>query len=69
MFNAVAWFGLATIVFALSRSMIISFFALVLLRWSDMLSVVIRSSLVQLETPDEMRGRVSELIPCRGVVG
>src|SRR6266568_1473265 len=59
MFNAVIWFGLATIVFALSRSMIISFLALVLLGWADMLSVVIRSSLVQLETPDEMRGRVS----------
>jgi MFS family permease len=59
MFNAVIWFGLATIVFALSRSMVLSFLALVLLGWSDMLSVVIRSSLVQLETPDEMRGRVS----------
>jgi MFS family permease len=59
MFSAVAWFGLATIVFALSRSMVLSFLALVLLGWSDMLSVVIRSSLVQLETPDEMRGRVS----------
>jgi MFS family permease len=59
MFNAVAWFGLATIVFALSRSMLLSFLALVLLGWADMLSVVIRSSLVQLETPDEMRGRVS----------
>ncbi len=59
MFTAVAWFGLATIVFALSSSMVVSFLALVLLGWSDMLSVVIRSSLVQLETPDEMRGRVS----------
>jgi MFS family permease len=59
MFTAVAWFGVATIVFALSRSMVVSFLALVLLGWSDMLSVVIRSSLVQLETPDEMRGRVS----------
>lgn len=59
MFNAVTCFGLATLVFALSRSMIISFLALVMLGWSDMLSVVIRSSLVQLETPDEMRGRVS----------
>ena len=59
MFNAVAWFGLATIIFALSRNMIISFLALVLLGWADMLSVVIRSSLVQLETPDAMRGRVS----------
>lgn len=59
MFTAVAWFGLATIIFALSRSMIVSFLALMLLGCSDMLSVVIRSSLVQLETPDEMRGRVS----------
>lgn len=59
MFNAVIWFGLATIVFALSRSMVLSFMALVFLGWADMLSVVIRSSLVQLETPDEMRGRVS----------
>jgi len=59
MFNAVTWFGFATIVFALSRSMALSFLALVLLGWSDMLSVVIRSSLVQLETPDDMRGRVS----------
>ena len=59
MFNAVIWFGLATIAFALSRSMVLSFLALVLLGWADMLSVVIRSSLVQLETPDEMRGRVS----------
>lgn len=59
MFNAVIWFGLATIIFALSRSMLLSFLALVLLGWADMLSVVIRSSLVQLETPDEMRGRVS----------
>jgi MFS family permease len=59
MFNAGTWFGLATIVFALSRSMTVSFLALILLGWFDMLSVVIRSSLVQLETPDEMRGRVS----------
>lgn len=59
MFTAVACFGLATIAFALSRSMIISFFALIVLGWADMLSVVIRSSLVQIETPDEMRGRVS----------
>ncbi|MBJ6724046.1 MFS transporter [Geomonas sp. Red875] len=59
MFGAVGVFGLATIVFALSRSMTLSFFALALLGMADMLSVVIRSSLVQLETPDEMRGRVS----------
>jgi len=59
MFAAVTWFGIATIVFALSTSIALSFAALVVLGWSDMLSVVIRSTLVQLETPDEMRGRVS----------
>jgi MFS family permease len=59
MFTAVAWFGLATIIFGLSRSVLLSFIALVVLGWADMVSMVIRSSLVQLETPDEMRGRVS----------
>jgi MFS family permease len=59
MFNAVALFGAATIVFALSTSMLLSFLALITLGGADMLSVVIRSSLVQLDTPDEMRGRVS----------
>jgi MFS family permease len=59
MFNSVALFGAATIVFALSTSMSLSFLALMVLGGADMLSVVIRSSLVQLETPDEMRGRVS----------
>jgi MFS family permease len=59
MFNAVALFGAATIVFALSTSMLLSFLALIILGGADMLSVVIRSSLVQLDTPDEMRGRVS----------
>jgi len=59
MFAAVTRFGIATIVFALSTSIALSFVALVVLGWSDMLSVVIRSTLVQLETPDEMRGRVS----------
>lgn len=59
MFVAVAIFGAMTIVFALSRSMLLSLVALVVLGCADMLSVVIRASLVQLETPDEMRGRVS----------
>lgn len=59
MFIAVAIFGIATIVFALSRSTIISLAALVVLGASDMISVVVRSSFVQLETPDAMRGRVS----------
>jgi MFS family permease len=55
---AVVGFGLATIVFAVSKSIILSFAALVALGAADTISVVIRSSLVQLETPDEMRGRV-----------
>ena len=59
MFSAVAIFGAATVVFALSSSMTLSFLSLVVLGGSDMISVVIRSSLIQLETPDEMRGRVS----------
>lgn len=59
MFAAVAVFGVATIVFGMSRSFPLSLLALVVLGASDMVSVVIRSSLVQLETPDEMRGRVS----------
>lgn len=59
MFAGVALFGLATTVFALSRWFPLSLAALVLLGAADMVSVVVRSSLVQLETPDEMRGRVS----------
>ncbi len=59
MFAAVAGFGLATAVFALSTSIVLSCLALAILGWADMISVVIRASLVQLETPDEMRGRVS----------
>ncbi|EJN06903.1 MFS transporter [Herbaspirillum sp. YR522] len=59
MFIAVGVFGLATIVFGLSRSFALSLVALAVLGASDMISVVVRSSFVQLETPDEMRGRVS----------
>ena len=59
MFAAVLSFGGATIVFALSTWFPLSLAALCLLGASDMVSVVIRSSLVQLQTPDEMRGRVS----------
>lgn len=59
MFAAVATFGVATILFGLSESFLLSFTALLVLGASDMVSVVIRSSLIQLETPDEMRGRVS----------
>ncbi|WP_374623247.1 MFS transporter [Devosia sp.] len=56
---AVAVFGAATIVFAFSTSVVLSVAMLVVLGAADTVSVVIRSSLVQLLTPDEMRGRVN----------
>jgi MFS family permease len=59
MLACVALFGAATIVFGLSRSFALSLVALVLVGASDMVSVIVRSSLVQLATPDAMRGRVS----------
>jgi MFS family permease len=59
MFGGVAMYGLATIVFAVSSWFPLSLAALAVLGASDMVSVVIRVSLIQLETPDDMRGRVS----------
>ena len=59
MFASVGLFGIATITFALSTSFILSLGTLAILGAADVISVVIRSSLVQIETPDEMRGRVS----------
>jgi len=59
MFAGVALFGAATVVFGVSRSLPISLIALVLLGAGDMLSVYIRHVLIQLETPDAIRGRVS----------
>jgi MFS family permease len=59
MFACVAIFGLATIVFALSRSFWLSMAALVALGGADMVSVIVRGTLVQVSTPDAMRGRVS----------
>ncbi|WP_426810568.1 MFS transporter [Pseudomonas sp. WOUb67] len=59
MFTAVGVFGVATIAFGLSTSFWFSLAVLVVLGAADMISMVIRSSFVQLETPDEMRGRVS----------
>ena len=56
---SVAVFGVAIMVFALSTSFWLSMAALALSGAADMVSVVIRQTLVQLETPDEMRGRVS----------
>ncbi len=58
MFQAVIVFGAATVVFALSHWMWLSVLALATLGAADTISVVIRFSLVQLATPDEMRGRV-----------
>jgi MFS family permease len=59
MFTAVGIFGVATIAFGLSTSFWFSLAVLVVLGAADMISMVIRASFVQLETPDEMRGRVS----------
>ena len=56
---AVAGFGVCTIVFGLSRNLALSLIALLLLGASDMISVIIRATLTQLATPDEMRGRVT----------
>jgi len=56
---AVVVFGAATAVFAVSTSLVLSMVALAVSGAADMVSVVVRQSLVQLETPDEMRGRVS----------
>lgn len=58
MFQAVIVFGLATIVFALSSTMWLSIVALAVMGAADTISVVIRLSLVQLATPEDMRGRV-----------
>ncbi len=59
MFAAVTLFGVATVVFGLSTVFPLSMAALVVLGASDVISVVIRGTLVQVETPDVMRGRVS----------
>jgi MFS family permease len=58
---SVAGFGIATTIFSLSTSMVVSLVSLACLGASDMVSVNIRSSLVQLATSDAMRGRVSAL--------
>jgi MFS family permease len=59
MFWCVAGYGVATILFGLSRSMALSMIALVLVGATDMVSVVIRGILIQLVPPNEMRGRVN----------
>ncbi|MET0210542.1 MAG: MFS transporter, partial [Burkholderiaceae bacterium] len=57
--GAVAAFGVCMIVFGVSRSFVVSLIALAVSGGADMVNVVIRQTLVQLETPDAMRGRVS----------
>ncbi|HEY6135214.1 MAG TPA: MFS transporter [Rubrivivax sp.] len=59
LFSAIAVYGLATLVFGLSTSFLLSMVALFVTGAADMVSVVVRQTMVQLETPDEMRGRVS----------
>ncbi|MCF4164444.1 MFS transporter [Zavarzinia compransoris] len=59
MFAAVIVFGVCTVIFALSESLVLSLITLIVLGAADNVSVVIRQTLVQLSTPDEMRGRVS----------
>ena len=59
MFQAVAVFGLATVGFGLSTSLPLSLACLFALGAADMVSVYVRQTLVQLETPDAMRGRVA----------
>ena len=59
MLISVAIFGAATVLFGMSRTIWLSMLALLLVGASDMVSVVIRSSILQLATPPEMRGRVS----------
>jgi MFS family permease len=59
MLSCVAGFGVFTIAFGLSQSVVLSVVALMLVGACDMVSVIVRHTLVQLATPDEMRGRVS----------
>ncbi|HVY98946.1 MAG TPA: MFS transporter [Dongiaceae bacterium] len=59
MFGCVALFGVATIVFGVSHNFAVSLVALVVLGASDMVSVFVRQTLIQMATPDHMRGRVS----------
>lgn len=59
MFSGVAVFAIATIVFGLSKSLVLTSAALMVLGGADMLSVYVRQTLVQIVTPDAMRGRVS----------
>ncbi len=59
MLSCVFAFGAFTVIFGLSRSVWLSLLMLVLIGASDMISVIVRSTMIQLATPDAMRGRVS----------
>ena len=61
MFSGVAIFGLATVVFGLSKSFVLSLGALATLGGADMVSVYVRQTLIQIVTPDAMRGRVASV--------
>jgi MFS family permease len=61
MLICVGLFGAATVIFGLSRNILLSCAALVIIGATDMISVVVRSSILQLATPPEMRGRVSSI--------
>ena len=59
MLLGVSGFGVFTIIFGLSKSLPVALVALLMVGACDMISVVVRGTLIQLRTPDEMRGRVS----------
>jgi MFS family permease len=61
MFACVALFGVATVVFGFSTNFYLSLLALVVVGGADMVSVFVRSAMIQLATPDHMRGRVGSL--------
>jgi hypothetical protein len=61
MFGCVALFGAATILFGLSQNFYLSLMALAVAGGGDMVSVYVRSAMIQLATPDQMRGRVGSL--------
>ncbi len=59
MLQSVAFYGICMLVFGLSTSFVLSLFALAVSGAADMVSVVVRQTLMQIETPNDMRGRVS----------
>ncbi len=61
LFISVAVFGVATVLFGVSESFVFSLLALMVVGAADMISVVIRHTLIQGDTPDELRGRVSSV--------